>query len=267
MFSKATTKNLKIVRHFSKHVRVAVIGGGTAGMGISAQLSKEPVFKPDEIHVFEPRDVHHYQPSYTMIGGGVLGDTAAQVKKQEKTFVKRPMKDMFQTGVNLIQESVESFDPANNKFKTNKEEYTYDYLIVAPGCEARFDLIEGVKEAIEDPEHPVVSIYREDYAYKTLKFREKFEKGTAIFYQPPMPIKCGGAPQKIMYLSDSRWRDQGRRDKINVLYYSALKVMFPPCEKFSVALNNIREERGIPAHFMHKLLKVDKSRRVATFLN
>jgi sulfide:quinone oxidoreductase len=236
-------------------------------MSVSAQLARSGTFKPEEIHVFDPRDTHYYQPSFTMIGGGVLGNSRSTVKAKEKTYVKRPMKQIFNTGVNLIQEEVETFDPENNSFKTNKEEYIYDYLVVAPGCKLRYDLIEGASEALDDPDHPVVSIYREDYAYKTLKHRELLKNGTAIFYQPQMPIKCGGAPQKIMYLSESNWKKQGLRDKIDVQYYSALGVMFPPCEKFSVALNQIREKASIPVHFHHLMKKIDKDNMSVTFEN
>ena len=34
------------------------------------------------------------------------------------------------SGVKLVQEAVDTFDPENNKFTTNKGEYTYDYLVV-----------------------------------------------------------------------------------------------------------------------------------------
>lgn len=118
---------------------------------------------------------------------------------------------------------------------------------------------------MDDYDHPVVSIYREDYAYKTLRHRERLYEGKAIFHQPPMPIKCGGAPQKIMYLSESRWRQLGRRNQIDIHYYSALPVMFPPCEKFSIALDKLREEKGIPVHFKHVLKAIDKQNRIATF--
>lgn len=158
-------------------------------MSASSQLAKSGHFKPHEISVFEPKDMHHYQPSYTMIGGGVLGLNAASVKKSEYSTIKRPMKSLYNTGVNLIKEKVETFDPENNKFVTDKGDYTYDYLVVAPGCKLRYDLIKGAQEALDDPDHPVVSIYREDYAYKTLKHREMFKEGNALFYQPPMPIK------------------------------------------------------------------------------
>jgi sulfide:quinone oxidoreductase len=54
-----------------------------------------------------------------------------------------------------------------------------------------------------------------------------------------MPIKCGGAPQKVMYLSDATWRNKGIASDIH--FYTSTPVMFPPCKKFSDPLLAIAE--------------------------
>lgn len=267
MLARIISRRSYGARTFSSHCRVAVIGGGTAGMSSSSQLAKSGIFKPEEISVFEFRDEHIYQPSFTMIGGGVLGNNEIMARKKERSHVKRPMKNLFKTGVNLVKEKVVSFDPDNNSFMTNKGERTYDYLIVTPGCRLRYDRVEGAQEALDDPDHPVVSIYREDYAYKTLRHREKLYKGKAIFTQPLMPIKCGGAPQKILYLSESRWREQGRRSNIDVEFYNACSVIFPPCAKYSKALDKVAASLKIPVHLKHLLTAVDKNNKQAIFKN
>lgn len=200
-----------------------------------------------------------------MVGGGVLGNNEATARRKERSHLKRPMKSLFPAGINLKKERVLTFDPENNSLTTDKGTHTYDYLVVTPGLKLRYDLIDGAYEALDDPDHPVTSIYREDYAYKTLRHRERLHSGTALFYQPPMPIKCGGAPQKILYLSESRWREQGRRGNIDVQFYSALKVMFPPCEKYSIALNKVRESLNIPVHYDQELIAVDKNNKQAIF--
>jgi sulfide:quinone oxidoreductase len=43
-------------------------------------------------------------------------------------------------------------------------------------------------------------------AYKTSVMRESFSGGKAIFTAPNPPIKCGGAPLKIAFLSEETWR-------------------------------------------------------------
>ena len=55
--------------------------------------------------------------------------------------------------------------------------------------------------------HVILILFTSQYVQKTYKALQNFEKGgVAIFTMPPMPIKCPGAPQKIMYLFDDRLR-------------------------------------------------------------
>jgi sulfide:quinone oxidoreductase len=58
----------------------------------------------------------------------------------------------------------------------------------------------------------VGSIYRLDYAKKLAKIAKNLKKGRAIFTEPVMPIKCAGAPQKILYL----WTDQWSKQKLPI---------------------------------------------------
>jgi len=140
-------------------------------------------------------------------------------------------------------------------------------LVICPGVSLRYDKIEGAKEALEDPNSPVGSIYRLDYAYKTSRLRENFRGGKAIFTLPTMPIKCGGAPQKIMYLSEETWRKNGIRDKCDIQYWSSAGNMFPNCLKYADKLDEIRKQRKIPVNYFHVLKKVDKNSRKAHFTN
>ena len=66
--------------------------------------------------------------------------------------------------------------------------------------------IKGLPEALEDPNSWVTSNYSSKTATKTFEYLKRFKGGNAIFTFPPMPIKCPGAPQKIMYLADDYWR-------------------------------------------------------------
>jgi sulfide:quinone oxidoreductase len=38
-----------------------------------------------------------------------------------------------------------------------------------------------------------------------------FKGGKAVFVLPKLPIKCGGAPQKVMYLAEETFRKNGIR--------------------------------------------------------
>lgn len=80
-----------------------------------------------------------------MIGGGLLGDSPSAHKKEGKYVVKSQAEMFkFNPGVNWVQEAVSGFTPKENSITLgNGDVYTYDYLVVNPGCQLRFDLIKG----------------------------------------------------------------------------------------------------------------------------
>ena len=55
-------------------------------------------------------------------------------------------------------------------------------------------------EALETP--GVGSNYSSAHVAKTWKAIEDFKGGNAVFTFPNTPVKCAGAPQKIMYLTE-----------------------------------------------------------------
>jgi sulfide:quinone oxidoreductase len=61
--------------------------------------------------------------------------------------------------------------------------------------------------------------------------RENLLGGKAIFTLPTMPIKCGGAPQKIMYLSEATWRKNRNRKDFDISWHTTVGNMFP-CSEF-----------------------------------
>ncbi len=74
---------------------------------------------------------------------------------------------MLLKGLNLLKEQVVKVDAASNSIETDKGNLIkYDYLVICPGVKLRYDLIPGSLEALEDPNSPVGSIYRLDFAYK-----------------------------------------------------------------------------------------------------
>lgn len=128
-------------------------------------------------------------------------------------------------------------------------------------------MIPGAMEAIEDPTCPASSIYTLSGAYKTSLLRENFKGGKAIFTVPMMPIKCAGAPQKIMYLSEETFRKNGVRENSEVHFYTSVPNLFPNCRKFEDALKPIAAKKGIDVHIMHQLVSVDGKNSIATFKN
>lgn len=51
-----------------------MIGAGAAGHAVGSQLARTGKIDAKDIWLFDPEEDHYYQPSFTMVGGGVLGN-------------------------------------------------------------------------------------------------------------------------------------------------------------------------------------------------
>lgn len=143
---------------------------------------------------------------FTLIGGGM--------KTLEDSFM--PMKDVLPGLAKWLKDSVSEFDPAQNLVRTkNGDTIEYDQMLVATGLELKYDQIPGVVEALSIPNGNVCSNYSPEYVNRTYKALEKFQSGNAIFTFPNSPVKCPGAPQKIMYIAEHYLRRVGRNSIFN----------------------------------------------------
>lgn len=120
----------------------------------------------------------------------------------------------------------------------------------------------GARKFLDDPDAPVGCIYHYKYAEKMNRMVQEFEGGKLIFTEPPMPIKCGGAPQKILYLTHDRLRKRGVKAEFH--FHKTIPVIFG-VPKYAEILNKICDEKGLNRHFKSKLIEVQD--HVAVFEN
>jgi sulfide:quinone oxidoreductase len=70
----------------------------------------------------------------------------------------------------------------------------------------------------------------------------------AVFTQPPLPFKCPGAPQKIVYLTADRLRRAGALEACDLQYFVHAPVVFG-VPFFARELMKVVARYGIKAHF------------------
>ncbi|XP_067929168.1 sulfide:quinone oxidoreductase, mitochondrial-like [Watersipora subatra] len=233
--------------------KCVILGGGSGGCAMAAKMTRK--FGKGNVAVVEPHDIHYYQAMFTLVGSGHKSLTQAA----------RPMGKSLPRDAKWIKDSVASVEPDSNTVVTSSGlKLEYDMLIVAVGVQLNFDKISGSLEALEsDPR--VCSNFSANYVNKTHKAFQAFPKGgTAIFTMPPLPIKCPGAPQKIMYLFDDYLRKNGLREGSRVLYNTNLPVIFG-VKKYADALLEVVKQRDITVNFQHNLIGVDHTKGEATF--
>ena len=221
--------------------QVLIIGGGTAGITVAAQLLRKN--SKLDIGLIEPSEKHYYQPAYTLVGAGTY--------KMEDTIKSEA--SVMPKGVDWIKDYASEMDPDNNIVKLRGgDEIEYEYLIVAPGIQINLDGVEGLKETMN--KNGVCSNYVDaEYTWEVLS---NFKGGNAIFTQPATPIKCGGAPQKIMYMAEEYMVKHGLRDKTNIGFLTNGSVVFGVPE-FKKTLEEIIDKRDIAVKFFMKLTKID----------
>ncbi len=230
---------------------VVVIGGGSAGIGVTASLlRRRPAMR---IAIIEPSDKHYYQPAWTLVGGGAY-DAMDSVKDMAAVIPKN---------AEWIQTAADGFDPKNNRVHlTDGRAIGYRQLIVCPGIRLAWEKIEGLEETLG--KNGVTSNYRYDLAPYTWSLVKALKQGKAIFTQPPMPIKCAGAPQKAMYLSSDYWQRSGHLDQIEVEFDTATAVLFGVAD-FVPPLMEYVHRYDAKLAFNSNLVKVDGNKKIAYF--
>ena len=235
----------------SKHYNVVVIGAGTGGIMTAAQIKNQK--RDASIAIVDPAETHYYQPAWTLVGAGAYD--------YNKT--GRPMSSVIPKGCDWVKDAVTTIDADNSKVNTaNSGELSYDILVAAPGIQIDVDCIPGLKEGLEAG--VVCSNYTDPN--KTWELVQKFKGGNAVFTQPTTPIKCGGAPQKIMYLADDHWAKTGVKSDTNVIFATPGSVIFGVPD-FAKTLTKVLQRKNIHFKPFYAISKIDVANKEVHFTN
>jgi len=226
----------------ASHHHILIIGGGTAGITVAARFRRAS--HDLAIALIEPSSKHYYQPLWTLVGGGVV----------DKSITERNEADLIPRRVHWIRSAATIFEPNEKAVLTSDgQRLTYDQLVVCPGIKLDWDAVPGLRSAMG--KNGVCSNYSfetVDYTWEALR---GFTGGTAVFTMPQTAIKCGGAPQKILYLAEDYIRSKGLREQSRFLYIAPGASIFG-VDKYRPALEKIIASRGIETLFHHHLVEV-----------
>ena len=260
-----------------KKAKIVIVGGGAGGIMTMARLKS--AVPNGEIIIIAPNEIHLYQPGQVFMAAGLL--TESDIQKSNSDFIS--------DDVTWIKDEVTSFDPENNKVMTQKNgDISYDFLVVATGLEYHYEGIEGMSAELVGKDG-ISSVYLNDPVAGTAKggivtyewFKEVRKAAEAaspkkpievICTQPDTPIKCGGAPQKILYLSDDYLRGNGPEGGSDVSKNAAFSfckkgtTLFGIPEYNKTLVDEVTPMYGnIEDKWNHVLRKIDPKNKIATF--
>jgi sulfide:quinone oxidoreductase len=232
--------------------QIVIVGGGNAGISTAAQLLRKN--KSLDIAIVEPSENHYYQPAWTLVGAGVF-DIKKTIRREAEVMPEK---------VKWVKQKVVSFQPDTNTITLdNNETISYQYLVVAPGIQLNWDAIKGLKETLG--KNGVCSNYSFDQAPYTWECIKNFEGGNALFTNPNTPVKCGGAPHKIMWLAADYFKKHGVFDKASIQYWSGGTRLFG-VDKYEKTLKKVAERDKVNMHFYTKLVEIDGENQKAKFV-
>jgi sulfide:quinone oxidoreductase len=230
---------------------IVIVGGGAGGLAIASSLLRR---KPGlDILVIEPSETHYYQPGFTLVGSGTF----------DKKITKRTEASVMPAAVKWKKAAVAAFEPEKSGVVLEDgEKIAYSVLVVAPGLKLDWDAVEGLSDTLG--KNGVTSNYQYELAPYTWELVQGLKSGRAIFTQPPMPIKCAGAPQKAMYLSCDHWFRNDALKDVNVEFRNAGGVLFGVAD-YVPALMKYVDKYNIDLCLNENLVAVDGPAKKAWF--
>ena len=235
--------------------KIVIVGGGAAGITMSAYLSN--MLRYVDITIIEPSEIHYYQPGFTLIAADVF--TPEEVAKTTK--------ELIPGNVKWIKDSVNELNPENNSLVTKgNRKISYDFLVLVPGCQMDFNLIEGVsRESLgEGNVHSIYDFKSAALCRDAIKQLKAKKEGRLLFTNTYTKIKCGGAPKKICLLTEDYLRKHDLRKNFEITYFANQNELMKP-KVYGDRLIEIFHEREIHVKYKHRLISVDTSSRRAVF--
>ena len=254
--------------------KILIIGGGLAGISTAARLAN--TLSDPDITIVEPNPKSvSYQPGNTLVAAGIY----------EKSDIMYDNKDFLPSGVKLIKDKAVEFNPEQNSVGlASGDTLTYDFMIIATGLVLNYGAIKGLEEVGEAytagdaskilnifGDSGATSIYNIDSAVAAWDQMQKFiakakagEKVKGVFTDPNTAIKCGGAPKKIMYLTNARLNEANARANADLTFFADSGKLFG-VKEYADAIEKQFIARDMKWNFNHNLVSVDLKNKIATF--
>ena len=227
--------------------KLVILGHGTGGTIIATKMRQKLPENQWQITVIDRDWQHHYQPGWLFIPFGIY--TAADCVKPKVKFLP--------PGVNFVLDDISGIDPLKKVVQTKRDQYPYDWLVVATGCRLVPEEVEGMMEGWGKDIH---NFYSQDGAvalYDKLKY---FNKGRVVINIAELPFKCPVAPLEFAFMADWFFTVNGVRENIEIELVTPLGAAFTKPVAAGI-LGHICEEKNIKVTTNFQIAQADAGRK------
>lgn len=189
---------------------VIILGGGFGGLAAANELRESLDSSQVKITVIDKKD-------WFMVGFAKLW-----IINGTRTFENSigSLKNLQKKEISFIQEEISKLDLKNKTIQTQSQSLQYDFLVISTGAALVPQKIPGLVEN-------GLNLYDHN---QLLAIREKINEmnsGKIAIAIMSMPYKCPPAPFEASLLIDSMLRKLGKRDVIQINFYSPAPITLP----------------------------------------
>ena len=189
---------------------VVILGGGFGGLAAANELRNSLSTSQVKITIIDKKDwfMVGFAKLWIMTGTRTFDDSIGSLNELSKK------------GIDFLKDEIVKIDLENKKVETKSQDISYDFLIISLGSVLAPEKIPGlVQNGFNLYDHEKLSEIHEKL--KTL------DSGKIAISIMGMPYKCPPAPFEASLLIDSMLRKLGKRDSIQIDFYSPAPITLP----------------------------------------
>ncbi len=229
---------------------ILILGAGTGGTMVANKLVHRLDLNQWRIVIVDKDETHYYQPGFLFIPFGIY----------KPADVIKPKRNLLPSQVETIFADIEIIEADKNRVRlSNKQEISYDYLVVATGSHIHAEETPGMME--DGWQANIFDFYTVEGATKLGKFLETWNGGRMVLNIAEMPIKCPVAPLEFLFLADWYFQKRGIRNKVDLVLSTPLPGAFTKPQA-SAILGDILEKKGISIEPEFTIMEVDNAKQV-----
>lgn len=233
--------------------KLLILGSGTGGTIVANGMRGKLKSSEWEITIIDKNLDHIYQPGLLFLPFALYG-------YKDETAVRKDKKKFIPSGVNFIQAEINRVDHKNKIVESNAGKHSYDYLVIALGCDVHPEEIEGMVDAFGSG---VNMFYTLESAMQLQKDLAKMEKGRLIMNIAELPFKCPVAPLEFVFLADYYFTLRGIRDKIEIALATPMEGAFSKPIASGI-LGETMKQKNIKVIPKFSIASVDNKKKIIT---